>query len=606
MDRTFRIILLATALILQCGCSWEGQKKPSILVIAIDSLGFRDLSCSESSGLGGFRTFCEESIRFTHAYTPSVLAQPAMASLLTGRYPLGHRIWHNGSQFLSGAITTAPEEALKRGYRTAFFSGGPPIFRKSGFAQGFETFDDYIEMRLSRYYRPAKTNFEKFNRWLKGVSGKPFMAFIYLPDLQFVNTQTADEEGRVRSYSYEGQLNEIGESLDRLVKELKRQKRWSHTHVIVAGLNGRVRERASEIKATNLYSENSQVKLFVKPATKERDLDMQWKVDKNVSLVDIGFTLFDILGVQRSTSKSSIESVVSLTGVLKGQEAQWPEDRSIVVESGWAQWRGIGQSRFAVRKSRYLFMYDKKPMLFNSLTDRLEVSPLSQSDLMWSKIAKATSKEIDLRGYSAWEGLPQSLVDKLNLAQKLWRKTEDIGELQSRLQALLLIRRWDQQVVGWLASSYLEQENWAGLRRLGEKWDKDIWVYVADMNTKGSSDIRRLSNCEAVFLGSWKEKLPASECENDLFLDLIRWKNSVGQDRESRYQERFLRKYVRFTMDLDLAKMNYLNALSWDVNLEVPSEPSLSALYLRLPASRRLRRVTEARMEKSQKTLKSI
>src|SRR5690606_4081404 len=148
--------------------------------------------------LRGFKDVCEDMIRFTHAYTPSTMSQASVASLLTGKYPFEHGVWNNGSSFLSAKFKTSAEVAFEKGYRTAFVTGGPPIWRKSGFEQGFEYFDDNIFVDYGKYYRPSFENLRVLQDWLSGVGRDNFYSFVYLPDLQFPEVPTVDNDGYAR------------------------------------------------------------------------------------------------------------------------------------------------------------------------------------------------------------------------------------------------------------------------------------------------------------------------------------------------------------------------------------------------------------------------
>ena len=121
-------------------CSFQKTHSPSFLILVVDSLGFDSVPCHTGKGVyaqrSGFNVFCQSSIRFHHAYTPSVLAQPALTSLLTGLYPYEHGVWSNGSHFLSSQFKTLPEEAIKKGYRSAFFFRGWGSLEKVRFSSG--------------------------------------------------------------------------------------------------------------------------------------------------------------------------------------------------------------------------------------------------------------------------------------------------------------------------------------------------------------------------------------------------------------------------------------------------------------------------------------
>ena len=113
------ICVLAAGIV--ASCNWKTAPQGSILVIFVENLGFNSFSCSESAESGrraGLQTFCDEGVRFTHAYTPSTLSQATIASIFTAKAPHQHGLRHNGSQTLSAKMETVAEAALARGYRT--------------------------------------------------------------------------------------------------------------------------------------------------------------------------------------------------------------------------------------------------------------------------------------------------------------------------------------------------------------------------------------------------------------------------------------------------------------------------------------------------------
>src|SRR5690606_23100084 len=131
-----RTLVLIFIFLLNASCTLR-EKDPSVIVIAADSLPYDAILCTNSDQGTGFGAICQEMARFTHSFTPSTLAQPAVASLLTALYPIDHGVHHNGDDILSAKYITVAEAAVRNGYRTGFFSGGVPIFRRSGLQQGF-------------------------------------------------------------------------------------------------------------------------------------------------------------------------------------------------------------------------------------------------------------------------------------------------------------------------------------------------------------------------------------------------------------------------------------------------------------------------------------
>ncbi len=212
-------MLLTLAVLGVFACGWQPSLthsvRPSVLVLMVENLGFNAFSCGDSSAPPDdvlFESFCEESVRFTHAYTPSTMSQAAAASLLTGLYPREHGVRHNGPQGLSATQVSVAEVAKAAHFKTSFFSGGPPIFRRSGFSQGFDVFDDSIGLTLKNLYRPALSVVNLFLDWQKMSAPKgEFVSFLFFADVQFVDQPTVDDLGEVRESSYEGQVAEVSE-----------------------------------------------------------------------------------------------------------------------------------------------------------------------------------------------------------------------------------------------------------------------------------------------------------------------------------------------------------------------------------------------------------
>ena len=263
----------------------------------VENLGFNSFSCGDASGPPDevlFESFCNESVRFTHAYTPSTMSQAAIASLLTGLYPREHGVRHNGAVGLSAKIETLAEVARDSRMKTSFISGGPPIFRRSGFSQGFDIFDDSVAPALKSLYRPASSVVSMFLDWQKPLRGG-WLSFLFFADPQFVDQPTVDDLGEERESSYEGQVAEVSESIESLVKEMKRRQVWDSTTVVLVGTNGFGSEnRPSDPQAVNLFADATRVVLMVKPAHTDKPgfvKPSNWKIDSNVSLADLGETL---------------------------------------------------------------------------------------------------------------------------------------------------------------------------------------------------------------------------------------------------------------------------------------------------------------------------
>lgn len=585
-------------------CSWKANFQPSILVIMVEDLGFSALSCSEGTSVdidvdSGFQTFCEESVRFTHAYTPSTMSQAVVASILTAQYPFQHGVRHNGSQAIPAYLKTIPEVALQKNYHTSFFSGGPPIWRRSGLSQGFEYFDDTIQISEQQMYRPASEVVKAFLRWQESdAQSGHFLSFLYFSDLQFIDVPTTNELGELRGSSYRGQIDEVGESLMELVRDMKKKKIWDATDVFLIGLNGHSSEdRIDEISGLNLYSESTRVTLMIKPSRKVRDGPFNWKIDANVSLVDVGATLRSLLGVsEKRVDRSQVPEVVSLKQVLNGPEPDWNEDRLIISESSWSQWKGIGGIRGALRRGQYLYLFDGPDLIFNTLTDNLELSPLPEGETKYQELRAQLARELKSLGYRPWSPPPRLWGEKLELARELWRRREPEPETLRSLRRLSKAHSNDSELLGWRAIWAIRRQDWNELKEVSASSQNKVWAYVAAKNLGQKTELPT-EPCLVYLLNRSGDERPPKECVIEGTYELAMWANEgLDQEIRDRSMEAFMRIYSARWMALRIAQSNYVAGAKWDVAPSLLNEPDQLDLFLALPDLRKYRQTVTRRL----------
>ncbi len=174
-----RLFLLIFVPALQAcqGCQREEARRPSILVIGVERLRQQDINCSTYSHLenSGFATLCEEAHRFQHAWLESTQSLSNLASILAGPSSIATNRRH-----LPAKTETVAELAHARGYRTGFWSSGPPFLRASGLMQGFELIDDFWNPTRYQINRPLREITDEFLNW---ADPGPFFAVLTVSDL---------------------------------------------------------------------------------------------------------------------------------------------------------------------------------------------------------------------------------------------------------------------------------------------------------------------------------------------------------------------------------------------------------------------------------------
>jgi len=550
------LVAASAALMIFAGCRTE--EKNSILILAFEHLNSQENLCDrEKNALqkSGFTELCGESIRFTHAYVPSTLTVPNLSTLLTGLYPYQHHVRHNGPPGLSPEFVSAAEIALQSDYRTSFFSGGAPVFRKSGLNQGFEVFDEAIQLAPRNFFRPFNQSVTDFSNWLKGeAKEKPFFSVIYIPDLIFKDSPTINDLSEARSLGYESQLEEMDESLSRLMTLLKKNHVWDQTTVIVTGLNGRPNpERTEIIQPLNLHSENIQVSLLIKPPHPPRAVKASRTFDASISLADIGRTLFELMGqnLRKRPDIDSLFPVLSFKDNLDSTSAVWPPQRAIPIESSWLVGHQLGSTRAGVVLNHELLLLDKKPKIYNTLTDRLENHPNSLQNSSNKHMLKLMEDLVTI-GYQAWSWPDSIPMEIFQIPQELWWRPENETRLLDRIELLTKAK-----------IPVTPLDSWGSLIALHSKQTKKLNSHLKRMNFPSWSQ-----NQNPCFQLKDREQSNFAErkkCTSKIFLQWWEWKNGDSKKTEADLiKSALFKSFAQQDLKRSIQKLNWGIGLLWD------------------------------------------
>ncbi|MFT7436115.1 MAG: arylsulfatase A-like enzyme, partial [Psychromonas sp.] len=153
-------LLLPLAFLFQSATSLTGNKKPNIVLIFMDDMGYGDLSCY---GASTYRTpnidkLAADGIRFTNFLSAQAVCSASRAGLMTGSYP--NRLGVSGAFFPGAGVGIADEEVTiaemlkEKGYATGIF-GKWHLGHEKQFLPLQHGFDEYVGLPYSNDMWPV-------------------------------------------------------------------------------------------------------------------------------------------------------------------------------------------------------------------------------------------------------------------------------------------------------------------------------------------------------------------------------------------------------------------------------------------------------------------
>jgi arylsulfatase A-like enzyme len=263
--------------------TWAGnEKRPNIVLILMDDMGWTDLSCFGSTfyETPNIDRLCNSGMKFTHAYSTCTVCSPTRASLLTGKYPARLHLtdWIPGHERDNARLlippfnhqlpleeTTIAEVLQKAGYTTASIGkwhlGTEPYYpEKQGFdiniagtknGQPPSYFSPYKIATLpegpdGEYLTDRLT--DEAITFVTANKNRPF--FLYWPHFS-VHTPLQAKKGLIEKYKtkivpgqkqshpiYAAMIEDVDRGVGRLMETLKSMNLLDDTIVIFTSDNG--------------------------------------------------------------------------------------------------------------------------------------------------------------------------------------------------------------------------------------------------------------------------------------------------------------------------------------------------------------------------------
>ena len=287
--------------------------------------------------------------------------------------------------------------------------------------------------------------------------------------------------------------------------------------------------------------------------------------------MDVAATVFQWLGSDLPASSLAELQPRHLGDLLSSAEPNWDAGRLVLSESAWPDWLEGSGLRWAIRQKEFLYIHDQTPLVFNTLTDRMESLRLKPTDPLWISVNSDILKILRKSQTPPFAGMRPFWLERLAISAELWGQ----GDMGRKPQG-------DEPWLKWYLRQALANKDWRAVKNFSRQLVDPVGRYLAARETGEIIPMPR-SPCLRLMLATKGDRKDwRTDCEDEKVLALHAWVTARTEDQRTQAQERFSRLYVQSWVDQDIGRLNYLNQLRWDVDRELPDGPQLVDYILSL------------------------
>ena len=319
-------------------------------------------------------SLARDGVRFANAYCPTPLTLPSHCSILTGTYPLRHKVRNNGDYYLADEAVTLAERLKEKGYATSAFVASFNTDSRFGLGQGFDVYDDrFGEDEMLKTFRSERTADKVADAFLSWLGAKPrerFFSWVHFFDPHAPYEPPPPYKQRFAGDAYDGELAFMDHELGRIIDALRAKGILDRTLVVLAGDHGEsLGEKGESNHGIFIYDAAMKVPLIL---SAPENLPRGLVVDARVRLIDIMPTVLDAL-------KIPVNPEIQGENLLPFIEGKKNEDLLCYLETyyppetfGWSELVGIidGDWKFIRAPRSELYDLKKDPKEEKDLASR--------------------------------------------------------------------------------------------------------------------------------------------------------------------------------------------------------------------------------------------
>ena len=302
---------------------------------------------------------------FTNVIAQVPFTLPSHSTMLTGTYPVKHKVQENIAAKLGEDALTLAEVLKSQGYETAGFIASLVLESGTGIEQGFDTFDDAFVREdktaedRSGVQKDAASVKRSFLQWLDQRKNKsPFFSFIHFYDPHTPYDPPAPFRPDVRDARalYRGELQYVDSVIGEIVEELSRRQILDRSILVITGDHGEMLgEHGENGHGFFIYQEAVRVPLLLSIPNQPPG-----KSDEVLELVDLMPTLLELLHVPVPEAVQGKSFAASLRGAKSSSGIAYSESMTAAQHFGAAPLRSVQDGRYKYIDSPQAELFDLK------------------------------------------------------------------------------------------------------------------------------------------------------------------------------------------------------------------------------------------------------
>jgi arylsulfatase A-like enzyme len=402
----------------------------NVVIISIDTCRADHLSCYGYSRRTSpnIDALGAEGIIFNHAVTSIPVTLPAHASMLTGTYPIYHKVRDNNNYRLGSSNITLAETLREKGFKTGAIVGSFVLDSQFGLEQGFDTYEDNISPGDKKFLhfneRKGVEVTELANIWLQEHRNDKFFLFLHYFDphapyeppqrfafnyLPFVIT-TRDV--------YDGEIAYTDHCVGRVIDKLKSLDLYDSTLIVVTSDHGEgLGQHGEKTHSYFIYHSTLHVPMIMRIPGGPGGVI----INETVGLIDIVPTVCGILGVPAGVNVQGKD----LGPLFSGNPGSFG-DRLLYCESLYPTKFGLGPL-FGLVSDQWKYIHTSNPELYDLKDDPHETRNLVNRQGRQAGIMQAQLKSILLENNVA------ELADnKMAIDAEARKRLESLGYLANQ------------------------------------------------------------------------------------------------------------------------------------------------------------------------------